>query len=85
MTLVHSAAEMDVPQLIEGLVRKYGSVNAAARACGMPEGTMHKLHRGERPNPRFSTLRLIARGYGKPVSEIAAMLGDGAAGTPVIA
>lgn len=38
---------------------------------------MHKLHRGERPNPRFSTLRLIALGYGKPVSEIAAMLGDG--------
>jgi len=46
----------------------------------MPEGTMHKLHRGERKNPRFSTLRLIARGYGKPVSEIAAMLGDGSGG-----
>ena len=43
----------------------------------MPESTMHKLHRGERPNPTFGTLRLIARGYGRPVSEIAAMLGDG--------
>ena len=40
---------------------------------------MHKLHRGERMNPRFSTLRLIARGYGRPVSEIAAMLGGNAA------
>lgn len=68
---------MSVPQLIEGLVQKYGSVNAAARACGMPEGTMHKLHRGERPNPTLDTLRLIAHGYGQPVTEIVRMLDSG--------
>lgn len=65
---------MNVPQLVEGLVRKYGSGNAAARACGMPEGTFHKLRTGERIDPRWSTLRSIARGYGLPVSVIASML-----------
>lgn len=68
---------MDVPQLIEGLVERHGSVNAAARACRMPEGTMHKLARGERPNPTLETLRLIARGYGKPLEEVARMLDGG--------
>jgi transcriptional regulator with XRE-family HTH domain len=68
---------MNVPQLIEGLIRKYGSGNAAARACGMPEGTFHKLHRGERPNPTLDTLRLLARGYELPVDEIVRRLGDG--------
>lgn len=65
---------MDVPQLVEGLVRKHGSVNAAARACGMPEGTLHRLHRGERLDPRLRTLRLLARGYGKPLQEIIRLL-----------
>ena len=68
---------MDVPQLVEGLVRKHGSVNAAARACGMPEGTLHRLHRGERLDPRLGTLRLIAHGYGKPLQEVIRLLDDG--------
>jgi len=68
---------MNVPQLIEGLVRRYGSVNAAARACGMPEGTLHKLHRGERIDPRLSTLRLLAHGYGLSPQEIVRMLDGG--------
>ncbi len=65
---------MSIPQLVEGLARKYGSVSAAARACGIPEGTMHRLHSGERTNPTLETLQALARGYGKPVSEIVRML-----------
>ena len=65
---------MNIPQIVEGLVRKYGSINAAARACGMPEGTLHRLANGERNNPTWETLQALARGYEKPVSEIAAML-----------
>lgn len=67
---------MDVPQLVEGLRRKYGSINAAARACGMPEGTLHRLYAYPR-NPRLDTLRLLARGYGKPLVEIIRLLEDG--------
>ena len=69
-------AAMNVPQLVEGLRRKHGSINAAARACGMPEGTLHRL-RTEPRNPRLDTLRLLARGYGKPLVEIIRLLEDG--------
>jgi hypothetical protein len=68
---------MNVPQLIEGLIQKYGSGNAAARACKMPEGTLHKLHRGKRIDPRLSTLRLLANGYELPTDEIVRRLEDG--------
>lgn len=76
--------DMEVPQLIEGLVQKYGSVNAAARACGMPETTMHKLYKGER-NPTLKTLRLVARGYGLDVQrrgQAHAAEGRGHTGSP---
>ena len=68
---------MEVPQLVEGLVKIHGSVNAAARKCGMPEGTLHRLHRGDRIDPRLSTLRLIARGYNKPLVWVASQLESG--------
>ena len=66
---------MDVSQLVEGLRRKHGSVNEAARKCGMPEGTLHRLHKEPR-NPRLDTLRLLARGYEKSLVEIIRMLED---------
>ena len=62
---------MEVPQLVEGLAKIHGSVNAAARKCGMPEGTLHRLKRGERMDPRLSTLRLLARGYGESFIDFA--------------
>ena len=68
---------MDVPQLVEELVQIHGSVNAAARACQMPEGTLHRLHRGERLDPRLGTLRHLARGFGKPLSHVIRRLEDG--------
>jgi len=75
---MYGGPEMNVPQLIEGLVERHGSVNAAARACGIPEGTMHKLARGERPNPTLDTLRALARGYDESLEQIASRLdGDG--------
>ncbi len=43
---------------IEGIVREEGSVNAASRAIGMPQATLHKIHKGAEPT--LSTLELIA-------------------------
>lgn len=62
-------SEMNVPQMIEGLVRKYGSVNRAAREIGMPQATLHRLYNGER-RPTLDTLRLIAVGLDLPLYEL---------------
>lgn len=59
---------MNVPQLIEGLIRRHGSVNAAARAIGMPQATLHRLNNGER-RPSLETLRMIATGLDMPLYE----------------
>jgi len=61
---------MGIPHLIEGLRQRYGSVNAAARAMGMPEGTLHRLYNGDRDNPTLETLRKIAHGLGLPLHEV---------------
>ena len=68
---------MTVPQLTEELVQMHGSANAAARACEMPEGTFHRLRSGERKDPRLKTLRLLARGFDKPLSWVAERLESG--------
>ena len=65
---------MTVPQLVEELVRIHGSVNAAARACEMPEGTLHRLANGDHLDPRLKTLRHLAHGFGKPFAWVAAQL-----------
>lgn len=58
---------MRVPrEIIEGLVREHGSVNAAARAIGMPQDTLHKLYNGA-PYPRLETLELLARAKNMPL------------------
>ena len=69
-----AAQGMTVPQLVDGLAEKYGSINAAARALSMPEGTLQALRQGRRQNPRLETLRIIARGYDKPLQEIVSWL-----------
>ncbi len=61
---------MTIPQLIEGLAQRYGSINAAARALRMPEGTLQALHQGRRQNPRLETLRILARGLDVPLHEL---------------
>lgn len=44
--------------IIGGIVREEGSVNAAARAIGMPQATLHNILNGAEPT--VSTLELIA-------------------------
>lgn len=44
--------------IIEELKKEYGSINAAARAMGMPQATLHAIYKGE--EPRMETLRRIA-------------------------
>jgi transcriptional regulator with XRE-family HTH domain len=60
---------MNVPQLIEGLIHKHGSINAAARAIGMPQATLHRLYNGER-RPTLDSLRMIAAGLDMPLYEL---------------
>ena len=67
---------MNVPQLIEGLVRRHGSVNAAARAIGMPQATLHRLYNGER-RPTLETLRMIAKGLDMPLYKLVKLIDDG--------
>ena len=68
---------MSIPQIVEGLRQRYGSVNAAARKLGMPEATLHRLGTGERPNPTLDTLRKIADGLDMPLSDLIRLLEDG--------
>jgi hypothetical protein len=58
--------------MIEGLKVIHGSYGKAARECGIPEGTMTKLRRGERPNPRISTIEQLASGFPEPLSVVLA-------------
>lgn len=67
---------MTVPQLIEGLIQKHGSINAAARNIGMPQATLHRLYNGER-RPTLDTLRMIATGLDMPLYELVRRLEDG--------
>lgn len=53
-------------EIIEELKEEYGSINAAARAMGMPQGTLHALYNG-REDPRWRTLKLIARHRRQPL------------------
>ena len=51
--------------MIEELEEEHGSINAAARAIGMPQATLHKLKKGSQPN--LETLRLLARARRQPL------------------
>jgi len=54
--------------IIEGIVREEGSVNAAARAIGMPQATLHSIRNGAEPT--LSTLKLIAAYKRQPLWEL---------------
>lgn len=43
----------------------------------MPEGTLHRLGTGERPNPTLETLRKIADGLDIPLADLIRLLEDG--------
>ena len=52
-------------ELIEELKEEHGSINAAARAIGMPQATLHNLAHGAEPT--FDSLRLIAGAKNVPL------------------
>lgn len=77
------AVTMSIPELIEGLRQKYGSLNAAARACDLPTTTLFRLYKGER-GYGLTTVEGLARGYGVSRSEMLRWIDEGeltAAGT----
>lgn len=60
---------MGIP-LIEGLRKKYGSLNAASRATGMPAATLHRFGSGERDNPTLDTMEQLASACDVPLEEV---------------
>ena len=67
---------MGVPQMIEGLVQKYGSINAASRETKIPVTTLFRLYHGEHKEPTLSTLRMIAADMDVPLYELVRILED---------
>ena len=63
--------------MLEGLVQKHGSINAAARACRMAEPTFWLLYTGKRKKPTLDTLRMIAGGMGIPLHELVRRIESG--------
>lgn len=70
----------DLSKRVTGLIKRHGSVNACAKAIGIPQSTLDRIARGERGLPRTETLQLIAEffdtsvdwlitGQGRPPSE----------------
>ena len=68
---------MSLPEVLEGLVQKHGSINAAARACRMAEPTFWLLYTGKRKKPTLDTLRMIAGGMDIPLHELVRRIEDG--------
>ena len=65
--MINVVVEMtNLLEIIEELKEEHGSINAAARAIGMPQATLHKVYKGEE-EPRLETLRLIARHRRQPL------------------
>ena len=52
-------------KVIEELREEHGSINAAARAIGMPQATLHNLYRGAEPT--LDSLEMIARFRRQPL------------------
>ena len=68
---------MSLPEVLEGLVQKHGSINAAARACRMAEPTFWLLYTGKRRKPTLDTLRMIAGGMDIPLHELVRRIENG--------
>lgn len=67
---------MSFPDVVRELARERGwSLGELARRCGIPEGTVSAWVY-QKGSPTLTSLLRLARGTGKPLSEIAAMLGD---------
>ncbi len=64
------------PEIVEGLVKEYGSINAASRAIGMPQATLHNIIKGQ-PNSRLDTLEMIARVLKMPLWKLVRRMEQG--------
>ena len=50
---------MTIPERIDTLIAKHGSLRAAARVLKMTAAYLSRLHRGEKTNPSEKTLRKL--------------------------
>jgi hypothetical protein len=62
--------------LVEALVEKYGSINAASRGADIPITTLFKLKR-EEVDVRISTLCIVADALNRPLAEVVEVLQEG--------
>lgn len=60
---------MGLSEVIEDLVARYGSLNAASRKADIPLGTLFAAKNGS--DPRLTTLRKIAAGLDMTLAELA--------------
>ena len=67
------------PDILEGLIKEHGSINAAARAMGMPQATLHNIVGGE-GTARLETLRMIARDQRMPLWKLVRRMEQATAG-----
>ncbi|KKK76467.1 hypothetical protein LCGC14_0981650 [marine sediment metagenome] len=67
------------PVILEGLKKDHGSINAAARAMGMPQATLHNIVGGE-GTARLDQLQLIARDRKMPLWELVRLMQAGEEG-----
>jgi predicted transcriptional regulator len=69
---------MSASVLVEALVQRYGSLNAASRKADIPLTTLFQLQNGRRADPRFSTIRRIADALGLSLPDAVQLMdGDG--------
>ena len=61
------------PEILEGLIEEHGSINAAARAMGMPQATLHNIVGGDN-TARLDTLRMIARDRKMPLWKLVRLM-----------
>ena len=67
---------MSASAIVEALVERYGSLNAASRETKIPGTTLHNIRRGKRVDLRYSTICSLAAASGKQPHEIVQMMGS---------
>lgn len=68
---------MGVPEMVRGLARDRGwPLTQLARECDIPIDSLRGMVYGKSANPTLDTLQRLAKGTGRPLTEIVGMLGD---------
>ena len=66
---------MGASTIVEALVERFGSLNAASRETKIPAATLHNIRRGLRVDLRYSTICALAKASGKTPSQIVSVMG----------